>query len=143
MASAVLAVLLVAASMASLMQEASAEGLRGDAQNRTAVKGVSFLSTSATATAPGCSKADEAIMTKLGGGNADGTFPKYLATCGHRNYNIFFGFNSANFASCVEGDTGISMTCARCFIQSAKYGADNCKWSCLFGAWAALALPKS
>ncbi|CAE7219699.1 unnamed protein product [Symbiodinium microadriaticum] len=74
-------------------------------------------------------------MSKLGSGNADGTFPKYLAVCGQRNYNIFFGFNSPNYAACVEGDTGISSSCAACFVKSAKYGADNCKWSCLWGSW--------
>ena len=34
----------------------------------------------------GCSAADEAQMAKLGSGNADGTFPKYLAVCGKQSY---------------------------------------------------------
>ena len=125
--------MLVAASLASLLRETSAEGLRGDFQNKT-TKDLSLLSL-ATASA-GCTAADEAKMSKLGSGNADGTFPKLLAQCGQRNYNIFFGFNSANYVSCVEGDTGISSSCAQCFVQSAKYGVDHCKWSCLWGTWA-------
>ncbi|CAE7029721.1 unnamed protein product [Symbiodinium sp. CCMP2456] len=130
MVSSVLAVVLVASSLASLVQQASAEFLRGENQNRTGVQELSLLSVAA-----GCSAADEAAMSKLGSGNADGTFPKYLAVCGQRNYNIFFGFNSPNYVACIEGDTGISSSCAECFVKSAKYGADNCKWSCLFGSW--------
>ena len=86
-------------------------------------------------TGPGCTAGDEAKMSQLGGGNADGTFPKYLSKCGKQNYNLFFGFNSNRFASCVEADTGISSSCANCFVGSAKYGADNCKWSCFWGSW--------
>ncbi|CAE7231139.1 unnamed protein product, partial [Symbiodinium microadriaticum] len=90
---------------------------------------------SLASSAGGCSAADGAQMSKLGSGNADGTFPKYLAVCGKQSYNIFFGFNSGKFLSCVERDTGISSSCAQCFVSSAKYGADNCKWSCFFGSW--------
>lgn len=85
--------------------------------------------------APACSAADEAAMSQLGSGNADGTFPKYLSQCGKKNYNIFFGFNSNNFVNCVESDTGLSSSCANCFVGSAQYGADNCKWSCFWGSW--------
>ncbi|OLQ10446.1 hypothetical protein AK812_SmicGene5840 [Symbiodinium microadriaticum] len=132
MASAALAVLLVAASLASLLQQTAADGLRGDV-NKTTPAGLNLLSLASSA--GGCSAADGAQMSKLGSGNADGTFPKYLAVCGKQSYNIFFGFNSGKFLSCVERDTGISSSCAQCFVSSAKYGADNCKWSCFFGSW--------
>ena len=130
MASRTLLVLLAAA----LPSAWASTGLRGEgnataAGNSTAASAVKALS---LAQAAGCTAQDEAQMAKLGGGNADGTFPKYLAVCGKKNYNIFFGFNQRNFISCVQGDTGISSSCASCFAGSAKYGADNCKWSC---AW--------
>mmetsp|Transcript_24114 Transcript_24114/g.55935 ORF Transcript_24114/g.55935 Transcript_24114/m.55935 type:complete len:160 (-) Transcript_24114:303-782(-) len=108
---------------------ALAQSLRGD-QN------VTRLSKTIAGTEPAsCSAADESKMSTLGGGNADGTFPKYLAECGKKNYNIFSGFNSARFLSCVEGNTGISSTCAECFSLSAGYGADHCKWACFWGSW--------
>jgi len=83
----------------------------------------------------GCTTADETKMAALGGGNGAGSFPRKLADCGKRNYNIFTGFNTGGYNSCMSKATGISSTCASCFATSAKYGADNCKWSCLWGSW--------
>eukprot|EP00440_Ansanella_granifera_P026561 gb/GFBE01028852.1/.p1 GENE.gb/GFBE01028852.1/~~gb/GFBE01028852.1/.p1 ORF type:complete len:154 (+),score=32.48 gb/GFBE01028852.1/:1-462(+) len=89
----------------------------------------------AAVTGAGCTAADESKMTTLGGGNAAGSFPRKLADCGKQNYNIFSGFNSGGYKSCVSRATGISSTCASCFSTSAQYGADNCKWSCFWGSW--------
>eukprot|EP00435_Cladocopium_sp_Y103_P019932 s4028_g4.t2 len=89
----------------------------------------------ASSTAAACTAADEAKMTQLGSGNADGTFPKILSNCGKRNYNIFSGFNARRFVECVQGDTGLTYDCGVCFVGPARYGANNCKWSCLFGSW--------
>lgn len=83
----------------------------------------------------GCGASDEEKMGQLGGGNGAGSFPKKLSECGKRNFNVFFGFNENRFTSCVQSATGISSSCARCFVSSAKYGADNCKWSCFWGSW--------
>ena len=104
----------------------TAEGLRGQPGNVTR---------SLVRSAQGCSAEDAAQMSKLGSGNADGTFPKALAVCGKSNFNVFFGFNSNNYLSCVESSAGISQSCASCFVDSAKYGADNCKWACFWGSW--------
>eukprot|EP00434_Breviolum_minutum_P032783 symbB.v1.2.028992.t3/scaffold3111.1/size63350/7 len=82
-----------------------------------------------------CTSADEAKMTELGSGNADGTFPKILSNCGKRNYNIFSGFNAHNFVDCVKENTGVTFDCGACFVAPARYGANNCKWSCLWGSW--------
>mmetsp|Transcript_1950 Transcript_1950/g.2103 ORF Transcript_1950/g.2103 Transcript_1950/m.2103 type:complete len:148 (+) Transcript_1950:179-622(+) len=90
------------------------------------------LSTSA---AGACTAADKTKMDGYGGGNADGTFPKRLSNCGKNNYNIFTGFNADRFVQCVQRDTKISKKCASCFVGPARYGADNCKWACLFGSW--------
>lgn len=107
----------------------SLRGLESAAANATMQK---QLSTSAAA---GCTAADKTKMAAYGGGNADGTFPKRLSNCGKKNYNIFTGFNANNFVSCVQRDTKISKTCASCFVGPARYGANNCKWSCLWGSW--------
>ena len=91
-----------------------------------------FYAASSTAA---CTSADEAKMTELGSGNADGTFPKILSNCGKRNYNIFSGFNAHNFVDCVTEKTGVTFDCGSCFVAPARYGANNCKWSCLWGSW--------
>lgn len=107
----------------------SLRGLESAAANATMEK---QLSTSAAA---GCTAADKAKMDQYGSGNADGTFPKRLSNCGKRNYNIFTGFNADRFVQCVRDDTKISKKCASCFVGPARYGANNCKWSCLWGSW--------
>lgn len=89
----------------------------------------------ASSTAAACTAADEAKMTQLGSGNADGSFPKTLSDCGKRNYNIFSGFNAHRFVDCVTDNTGLSYDCGTCFVGPARYGANNCKWSCLWGSW--------
>mmetsp|Transcript_101963 Transcript_101963/g.181106 ORF Transcript_101963/g.181106 Transcript_101963/m.181106 type:complete len:152 (+) Transcript_101963:69-524(+) len=99
------------------------------------LRSLADASAEASTSAGKCTAADAELINQLGGGNADGTFPKYLATCGTNNYNIFSGFNSGNFQSCVSSDTGISSGCSSCFAIAAQYGADNCKWSCFFGSW--------
>ena len=86
-------------------------------------------------TASACTAADEAKMTQFGSGNADGTFPKILSNCGKNNYNIFSGFNAHSFVDCVQKETGLSWDCGVCFVGPARYGANNCKFSCLFGSW--------
>ena len=91
--------------------------------------------TTRSSTPGACTSADEAKMTELGSGNADGTFPKILSNCGKRNYNIFSGFNAHNFVDCVKENTGVTFDCGACFVAPARYGANNCKWSCLWGSW--------
>ena len=89
----------------------------------------------ASSTAGACTAEDQAKMTQLGSGNADGTFPKILSDCGKRNYNIFSGFNARKFVECVQENTGLTWDCGTCFVGPARYGANNCKWSCLWGSW--------
>ena len=82
-----------------------------------------------------CSADDEAIMNKFGGGNADGTFPKIIANCGHSAYSFWSGFKKGNMQSCIAEKTGLSSACAGCFAGSGQYGYDHCKIQCLFGSW--------
>eukprot|EP00440_Ansanella_granifera_P049785 gb/GFBE01053955.1/.p1 GENE.gb/GFBE01053955.1/~~gb/GFBE01053955.1/.p1 ORF type:complete len:158 (+),score=37.12 gb/GFBE01053955.1/:1-474(+) len=107
----------------------------GDSQNLRSSNATLAELTAAATTGPSCSAADATAMAELGGGNGASSFPRKLADCGKRNYNIFTGFNSNGYKSCVASATGISSTCAGCFAISAKYGADNCKWSCFWGSW--------
>lgn len=82
-----------------------------------------------------CSADDETLMNKFGGGNADGTFPKIIANCGHSAYSFWSGFNKGKMASCIASQTGLSSGCAGCFASSGQYGYDHCKIQCLFGSW--------
>ena len=41
-------------------------------------------------------------MSKLGSGNADGTFPKYLAVCGKQSYLAFQHHRSPNVCSILD-----------------------------------------
>ena len=85
--------------------------------------------------ATGCNSEDEMMMAKLGGGNAPGTFPRRMSVCGSKSFNLFDGLDNSTFTSCITASTGISHSCARCFLASAQYGADHCKWSCFWGSW--------
>lgn len=89
----------------------------------------------ANVTTGSCSADDEAVMMKLGGGNADGTFPKIVANCGHSAYSFWSGFNQGKMSSCIAKETGMSSSCVTCFGGSGKYGYDHCKLQCLFGSW--------
>mmetsp|Transcript_89592 Transcript_89592/g.109641 ORF Transcript_89592/g.109641 Transcript_89592/m.109641 type:complete len:161 (-) Transcript_89592:95-577(-) len=111
----------------------AADSLRGLGSDTTG--NVTSMQKQLYATSAACVAADETKMTQLGGGNADGTFPKILSKCGKRNYNIFTGFNAGRFVDCVQRDTGLTKSCAQCFVGPARYGANNCKWSCLWGSW--------
>ena len=85
--------------------------------------------------AAGCDQDDEILMTKLGGGSALGSFPKLISECGSRSFNLFDGLDNSTFTSCITASTGVRERCARCFLETAKYGADHCKWSCFWGSW--------
>mmetsp|Transcript_18144 Transcript_18144/g.31655 ORF Transcript_18144/g.31655 Transcript_18144/m.31655 type:complete len:160 (+) Transcript_18144:62-541(+) len=108
---------------------ALAQSLRGD-QN------VTRLSKTIAATEAGsCTAADETQMSLLGGGNAEGTFPRLLADCGKNSWSFFQGFNSRDFQICVIGSSPISAPCASCFAISVAYAYKSCKYQCYFGSW--------
>jgi len=62
------------------------------------------------------------------------TVGKKANTCGTSSYNILTGnFNHGKFNSCFSASIGISETCAECYAATSKYGANNCKASCILG----------
>ena len=86
-------------------------------------------------TAGKCTSADADVMKKLGGGNADGTFPKILSNCGKGAYSFWSGFKRSKMQDCITQQTKLSSSCASCYAMSGQYSYDNCKIPCLFGAW--------
>eukprot|EP00490_Sorites_sp_Unknown_P025426 CAMPEP_0114656464 /NCGR_PEP_ID=MMETSP0191-20121206/12385_1 /TAXON_ID=126664 /ORGANISM="Sorites sp." /LENGTH=164 /DNA_ID=CAMNT_0001873735 /DNA_START=54 /DNA_END=548 /DNA_ORIENTATION=+ len=124
---------LLLTSLCPCLAADSLRGLGSDAAGNVTNMQKQLSSTRTAAAA--CTAADEAKMTELGSGNADGTFPKILSNCGKRNYNIFTGFNSGRFVDCVQSDAGLTKSCGQCFVGPARHGANNCKWSCLWGSW--------
>ena len=87
----------------------------------------------ASSTAGACTAEDQAKMTQLGSGNADGTFPKTLSDCGKRNYNIFSGFNARKFVECVQENTGLTWDCGTCFVGSSTIWCEQLQVVMLVG----------
>eukprot|EP00416_Gambierdiscus_australes_P043349 CAMPEP_0171104496 /NCGR_PEP_ID=MMETSP0766_2-20121228/60750_1 /TAXON_ID=439317 /ORGANISM="Gambierdiscus australes, Strain CAWD 149" /LENGTH=193 /DNA_ID=CAMNT_0011565133 /DNA_START=21 /DNA_END=599 /DNA_ORIENTATION=+ len=80
----------------------------------------------------GCTAQDKDKMWQLGGGNADGTFPKVTRDCGYEAYSMFSGFDPDFMRNCMRSMIGIGPSCARCFVGAGEYCANNCKAACLF-----------
>eukprot|EP00928_Gymnodinium_smaydae_P044310 TRINITY_DN29566_c0_g1_i1.p1 TRINITY_DN29566_c0_g1~~TRINITY_DN29566_c0_g1_i1.p1 ORF type:complete len:179 (-),score=23.79 TRINITY_DN29566_c0_g1_i1:159-695(-) len=108
--------------------------LRGGNSSRSEVI-VAAAASPTQVDAPGCSVEDARAIRALGGGHADGTFPRRTAACASQSYGLFSGFRAEAYRSCLMADIGISESCASCFIDSAEYAIGNCKWACFWGSW--------
>ena len=127
--------LICSALVASWIQTTAADALVGAADMPRYLRAARSSEQHEVSLSVGCSADDETMMSKLGGGNSRGTFPKYLAECGSKSFKVFSGLDNSTFTACVTSSTNISLPCARCFLSSAEFGADHCKWPCFWGSW--------
>mmetsp|Transcript_2127 Transcript_2127/g.5072 ORF Transcript_2127/g.5072 Transcript_2127/m.5072 type:complete len:162 (+) Transcript_2127:47-532(+) len=130
------AVLLRVASSLALVQQSSAEGLRVDHNTTQTTK--SPIGLPPLSAAGACTSEDEATMANLGAGNADGTFPSLVASCGRRNWSLFGGLITREFQLCLQRDTQVTEECASCFSLSAVHAFHNCKFACMSSSWCSL-----
>jgi len=126
----------VALAAPSTTSSSNEGGLRGAASAAfNASKAETSVVSSLTAAAPQCSAEDNAAIDAAGPGNADGTWPKIIASCGRSSYSVFWGFDEKAFRGCISKEVKISDGCASCYSASGAYSAGNCKrcaWSCMF-----------
>jgi len=78
----------------------------------------------------GCSAADQAYIHAHKGSDPT-SFGQASATCGRKAYSVWSGFSKSIFDKCLVTNTHVSQTCADCYADAGKYGADNCKWDCV------------
>eukprot|EP00439_Symbiodinium_sp_Y106_P048485 s2204_g6.t1 len=121
-------------SLACLIGNAWAGGLRGNLQNATET--TRELPTALPLAAAGsCTAEDESKMHDFGPGYAEGTFPFVVSYCERKSWSLDGGFYTKEFESCVISHTGLTPPCAACFSKSAIYTYENCKFACWFHSW--------
>ena len=80
-------------------------------------------------TEAGCSAADNALLSSMGGGHSDTSFPKQASDCA--KYSLWSGFDVPGTTSCIEDSLHLSATCATCFAEDAEFAYNNCKMQCM------------
>lgn len=79
-----------------------------------------------------CSATDQASISVLPAGTADGSFPKTTSDCAHHALNILHGIDETKFNTCLTGAiASVSTGCSDCFWQAAQYGFEHCKLDCI------------
>jgi len=78
-----------------------------------------------------CSPDDRAKIQTAGGGDNPGSFPAGAVDCAKGSLNFFKGIDQAKYDACLTNKFQISSACAGCYWQSAQYGFENCKFSCM------------
>jgi hypothetical protein len=79
----------------------------------------------------GCSGDDFAKMSKAGPGNAEGSFPRTLSSCGLKAFSLWSGFLKKKMKSCIVDNLELSSSCADCYVAAGEYGVEKCKIPCI------------